>query len=226
MKAVILAAGAPRNLGWFPSEQAKCLYEVDGEVILARMVRCLREAGIQDIRIVVGYCWKNIVNFNSKHELGLEIFYNPYWKTDAVTSLLAGLKGIDDDVLLLFGDCVIRTEIIKDFLACPEPLARIKLKSDPHLPLGGEVENKIHIVKVAREKLNIFDRVYEHMRNCMKMHSAYENISYGTGIALVCALTETLRQNEPVGEVLVHPIMKDIDLYKQTDKGKKHWGIK
>lgn len=226
MKAVILAAGAPRIRGWFPSEQAKCLYEVDGEVILARMVRCLREAGVQDIRIVVGYYRQNIEKFIAEHRLNVEVVCNQRWETDAVASLLDGIKDVDDDVLILFGDCVIRTEVIEDFLACPESLVRIKLKNDPHLPLGGEIESKIHIVKVAREKLGIFDKAYEHMERCMKFHSAYEGVSHGTGIALVCALTEMLRQNEPVGEVLVHPAMKDIDLYKQTDKGKKHWGIK
>jgi len=146
------------------------------------MVRCLREAGIHDIRIVVGYCWRNVVSFNNEHGLGLEVFFNPYWEINAVTSLLASMAGVNDDVLFLFGDCVIRTDVIKDFLACPEPLARIKLKNEPNLPLGGELENKVHIIKVAKEKLGIFDKAYEHMERCMKSHSAYEGVSYGTGI--------------------------------------------
>jgi len=226
LKAVILAAGAPRNLGWFPSEQAKCLYQVDGEIVLSRMVRCLREAGIQDIRIVVGYYKQNIKRFIEEHGLNLEVVYNPRWKIDAVASLLEGIRGVDDDVLIIFGDCVIRTKVIKDFLVHQAPLVWIKLKNSPHLPLGGEVENRVHIVKVAKEKLGIFDKTYENMENCMRLHDAYDGISYGTGIALTCGLIETLRQNGPVGEVLVHPVMKDIDLYRQTDKGKEHWGIK
>ena len=221
-----MAAGSPRNLGWFPSEQAKCLYQVDGEIILTRMVRCLREAGVQDIRIVVGYYKQNIEKFIEEQELDIEVALNPNWETDAVASVLEGIKGVDDDVLILFGDCVIRTNVIKDFLRHPAPLVWIRLKNEPVLPLGGELENRIHIVKVAREKLGIFDKAYEHMERCMKSHNAYKGISYGTGIALICALIETLRQNGPVGEVMVHPTMRDIDLYKQTDKGKKHWGIK
>lgn len=220
MKAVILAAGAPRNLGWFPTEEAKCLYRVDGEIILTRMVGCLREAGIRDIRIVVGYYKQNIERFIAEHGLNLEVVYNPHWSTDAVASLLEGIKGIDDDVLIIFGDCVIRTDVVKDFLAHPASLVQVKLKKDPHLRFGGELENKVHIIKVAKDKLNIFDKAYEHMERCMKSHSAYKGIPYGTGIALMCALIETLRQNKPVGEVLVHPIMKDIDLYRQTDEGK------
>lgn len=220
MKAVILAAGAPRNLGWFPTEEAKCLYQADGEVILVRMVRCLREADIQDIRIVVGYYKQNIEKFIEEHELNLEIVHNPHWKTDAMASLLEGIKNVDDDVLILFGDCVIRTDVINDFLAHPDPLVWIRLKNEPRLPLGGELENRVHIIKVAKEKLEIFNKSHEHMERCMKSHKAYDGISYGTGIALMCGIIETLRQNGPVGEVLVHPIMKDIDLYRQTDKGR------
>ena len=236
MKAVILAAGGHTSIEYMvgtirhvrrffpPGSKPKCLYHVDGEVILARTVRCLREVGIHDIRIVVGYHWKHIADFNSKHKLGLEIVYNPDWEIDAVSSLQTGIRDMDDDVLILFGDVIVNTKVIKAFMARPEPLVRIKLVK--RLYRVGEDENMIHIVKVAREKLGIFDKAHEHMERCMKSHAVYDDVSYGTGIALVCALTETLRQNEPVSEVLVHPPLKEVDLLVQTDEGKKYWGIK
>ena len=230
MKAIILAAGGVRaikhNAGiryLFPrGSKPKCLHHVDGEILLIRMVRCLREAGIDDIRIVTGYRHNDIRRFNKVHKLGLEIVYSQKWITDAVAaSTEVGLKGVDDDVLLLFSDILVRTVVIKDFLAHPESLVRIKLKKKARLPKGGESESKIHIIKVAKEKLYIFDKAREHMKRCLKSHAAYKDVSYGTGIALVCALTETLRQNEPVGEVLVYPALKEIDLFKQTDEGKR-----
>lgn len=238
MKAVILAGGGQTSIKYMvgtthrvrhlflPNTKPKCLHHVDGEVILARMVRCLREAGINDIRVVTGYHHNDIEEFNRAHELDLEIVYSKEWETDVIAaSTEIGLRDVDDDVLLLFSDVVVRIDVIKDFLAHPNSLVRIKMKEEPSLPLGGELENKVHIIKIAKEKLYIFDNVREHMVRCMKSHDVYEDISYGTGIALVCALTETLRQNEPVGEVLVHPALREIDLFEQTDEGKKHWGI-
>jgi len=226
LKAVILAAGAPRVRRWFPPDsKPKCLYHVDGEVILTRMVRCLREAGVNDIRIIVGYRHTDIEEFNRAQELDLEVIYCPEWVVDAISaSIEAAIKGVNDDVLLLFSDIVVRTDVIKAFLAHPEPLVRIKLKKEPHTE--GVIENKIHIVKVAREKFGIFDNTREHMKKCMRDHPVYDGISHATGLGLVCALIETFRQNEPVGEVLVHPILKEVDLFRQTDEGKKHWGIK
>lgn len=239
MKAVILAAGGQTSIKYMvgttqrvrhlfsPNMKPKCLHHVDGEVILTRMAHCLREAGVNDIRVVTGYRHTDIEEFNKTHKLGLEIVYSPEWVTDAVSaSTEIGLKDVDDDVLLLFSDIVVRTDVIRDFLVCPDPLVRIKLKKEPVLPFGGELENKIHIIKVKKEKLYIFDKTRAHMKRCLKSHNAYKDVSYGTGIALVCALTETLRQNEPVSEVLVHPVLREIDLFKQTDEGKKHWGIK
>lgn len=235
MKAVILAAGGVRAIKHskgirylFPrNSKPKCLFHVDGEVILARMVRCLRAAGINDIRVVTGYRHNDITKFNGMHELGLEIVYSPEWEVDAVSaSTEIGLKDVADDVLLLFSDIVLRTDVIRDFLVHPKSLVRIKLKKKPKLRRGGESENKIHIIKVAKEKLYIFEEARNHMKRCLKSHPAYKDVSYGTGIALVCALTETLRRNEPVGEVLVHPPLREVDLFKQTDEGKKHLGIK
>lgn len=239
MKAVILAGGGQTSIKYMvgttqrirhlfsPNMKPKCLHHVDGEVILARTVRCLREADINDIRVVTGYRHNDIEEFNRAHGLDVEIVYSKEWKTDAIAaSTEIGLKDVNDDALLLFSDIMVRTDVIKDFLAHPSSLVRIKLKNDPILPLGGEIENKIHIIKVKKEKLYIFDKIREHMKKCLRSHDVYKDVSYGTGIALVCALTETLRQNEPVGEVLVHPALREIDLFKQTDEGKKHWEIK
>ena len=54
MKAVILAAGMPHES--FPrDDKQKTLYKFNGEVLLERTVNQLREAGIKDVRVVIGY---------------------------------------------------------------------------------------------------------------------------------------------------------------------------
>ena len=219
MKAVILAAGAPRMRRWFPPDsKPKCLYHKGGEVILVNAVRCLRESGISDIRIVVGYRGGDIEEFNEEHGLGLEVVYNENWEIDAVASIEAGVKDVDDDVLLVFGDVVLRTEVVKAFLECPEQLVRMNVHRNPDRP-DLLFEYDVHVVKVAKEKLGIFEYAREYMIEYLSEHPTYRNISHGTGIALVAALTETLRKNEPVAEVVVHSAMIEVDLLKQTDEG-------
>lgn len=53
--AVILAAGTSSRFVPLSYESPKGLLEVRGEVLIERQIRQLREAGVQDITIVVGY---------------------------------------------------------------------------------------------------------------------------------------------------------------------------
>src|SRR5690606_9520583 len=54
MKGVILAAGRGARLNGGNGDMPKCLVTVGGETLLARNVRVLREAGIDDVVVVVG----------------------------------------------------------------------------------------------------------------------------------------------------------------------------
>ena len=53
--AVILAAGSAARLAPLSFEKPKAMFKVRGEVLIERMIRQLKEAGIEDITIVVGY---------------------------------------------------------------------------------------------------------------------------------------------------------------------------
>src|SRR3954468_12108335 len=54
MRGVILAAGRGARLNGGNGDMPKCLVTVGGETLLARNVRVLREAGIEDVVVVVG----------------------------------------------------------------------------------------------------------------------------------------------------------------------------
>src|SRR5678810_1351144 len=54
MKAIILAAGKGTRLNGHDLKP-KCLFEVGGQTLLARQVEALREAGIDEIVIVLGF---------------------------------------------------------------------------------------------------------------------------------------------------------------------------
>ncbi len=234
MKAIILAAGGVRAIKHsggirylFPrGSKPKCLFHVDGRVILNTLVQALRGAGISDIRIVVGYRAGDIVKFNKRNKLGLEIVYNKDWDSDAVKSILVGIKGIQDDVLILFSDLKrVDANTITQFVKCPHPLAWIKLKKkyqktmDPEVYVG---DRQVYIVKIAKEKLHIFDKVYDHLKRSKKRYGNTYNLNAfpaRSGQMIILALLETLYQNGPVADVLIHPPVVDVDLLKQTDEG-------
>ena len=111
MRAVILAAGIGSRLGNpFP----KSLSMLPGrERILGRQIRILRQYGVKEIFVVVGF----------KKELIMEEFpqvhfcYNPvYYLTNTSKSLLHALETMDDDVIWSNGDVVFDEEVIKQIV--------------------------------------------------------------------------------------------------------------
>ncbi len=125
MKAIILAAGptlsvkqANNNPRYFPEDsKPKCLYHFGGEILLERQVRLLNECGVTDIRVVVGYKKEMIQQFIEEKKLNVETIYNPDYPRDmendrktglgwmnGLQSVSVGLRGVDDDVLIILGD--------------------------------------------------------------------------------------------------------------------------
>jgi choline kinase len=111
MKAVILAAGIGSRLSRpFPKSLSVLPY---GETILGRQIRIMRELGVQEIIIVVGFKMTLIM------EQFPEVYYryNPnYYITNTSKSLHSALKYLDDDVLWMNGDVVFDKEILKQVL--------------------------------------------------------------------------------------------------------------
>lgn len=132
LKAILMAAGPTyEKYGFPPNSKPKCLFHYRGEVILESQVRVLREAGINDITIVAGYKIEMVKKFNKDKKLGLTVLYNPTAASDKEGSLgwikgietaKIGLKAVDDDVLLIFGDVMLTVEgiriIVEDEIQC------------------------------------------------------------------------------------------------------------
>lgn len=111
MKAVILAAGIGSRLSRpFPKSLSVLPY---GETILGRQIRIMRELGIGEIIIVVGFKMTLIM------EQFPEVYYryNPnYYITNTSKSLHCALRYLDDDILWMNGDVVFDKEILKQVL--------------------------------------------------------------------------------------------------------------
>lgn len=112
MKAVILAAGVGSRLGNpFPKSLSTL---PSGERILGRQIRILRELGIREIHVVVGFKKTLIME-----EYPQALFrYNPiYYLTNTSKSLLCAIRDLDDDILWTNGDVVFDPEVVKRLMA-------------------------------------------------------------------------------------------------------------
>lgn len=112
MKAFILAAGIGKRLG---QVHPKCLLKLPSdETILGNQVRLLRNNGIKEIIVIVGFKKEMIVELYPD----LIYVYNPlYHTTNTSKSLLCGLKKfMEDDILWLNGDVYMEDKVIKKIL--------------------------------------------------------------------------------------------------------------
>jgi len=73
--AIIMAAGLSSRFVPISYEKPKGLLTVHGEVLIERQIEMLREAGIEDIVVVVGY--KKELFFYLEEKYGVEIVVNP-----------------------------------------------------------------------------------------------------------------------------------------------------
>lgn len=77
--AIIMAAGVSSRFAPLSYEKPKALITVNGEVLIERQIRQLREVGINEIVVVVGY--KKEQFYYLKEKLGVIIVENPEYNT-------------------------------------------------------------------------------------------------------------------------------------------------
>ena len=215
LKAVILAAGRTKTEKkyWFPeNSKPKCLFHIGEKTILQKMVDSIRLAGIEDIRVVTGYHSEDVVEYNRQEGLNLELVYNPDWEEDATSSLFVGLRDIDDDVLLLMGDIIVDYKVLLGFVRrVDDELIWLKMtKPYAKYRIYPECRDKnICIVKIGKNKLNIFDGVDGEQ---LLRKFGWKSIQ---GNQIYALIYEAFRHNNPA-EVTIMTPLKEIDYYRQT----------
>lgn len=168
MKAVILAAGVGSRLGKpFPKSLSQL---PTGESILGRQIRIIRDWGIKEIIVVVGF----------KKEFIMEYFpnvfysYNPlFYITNTSKSLSHALEDLEEDVIWLNGDVIFDETIIDRIIKnegnvvavnsakCGEE--EVKYKNDRKgclLEISKKVKDPqgeaVGINKISRKDINLF----------------------------------------------------------------------
>jgi len=227
MKAVIFAAGWPGRD--FPADtKPKCLYHYKGQVLLDIAVNSVLQAGLHDVRVVVGYKEEEIREHAARKRWDIEFVQNSDWKTDSMKSVEAGLAGLETDALTLCADLIIDKDLIASFLKTdpmrlawirsivPWDCSRGKIVYDERYRC--DIDNSI--VKVPKHLLGIFEGGRERADRFLSRYNWETPTGPGTGVYFGAAITETLWDYRPVEEVVIQNPILDIDTYAQTDEFK------
>lgn len=196
MKVIIPAAG-PIAPGYGFPENSKpiCLYHRKGEVLLERQVRILRSLGLNDIRVVIGYRKELIEQFIKEKNLNLELVEN----LDAIKDVF-GTGGWPTFLVSLrkgldgVDDDVLI--IMSDIYLTHDGIK--KLLKDTHKCLSLRNAHGWHIFKVGREFVPELRKLKGAGHNARLLNFCNEK-----------------------GGITIWTGDHDVDLYNQTDEGKK-----
>ena len=93
--AIIMAAGTSSRFVPLSVERPKGLVEVKGEILIERQIRQLKEAGITDITLVVGYKAKMFAYLRDKY--AVDIVYNEdFARYNNTSSLIRVIEKLDN----------------------------------------------------------------------------------------------------------------------------------
>lgn len=152
MKAIIPVAGAGTKLRPHTYTQPKALIPLAGKTILSIIIDQLRDAGIREFILVVGYLGDKIQDYvllkypdlqfhfvhqNERHGLGHAIY------------LTRGMVN-GDDVLIALGDTICEFDVA-EFMSLPGSALGVKKVDDPRNFGVAEIEEETRITKVVEK---------------------------------------------------------------------------
>lgn len=149
MKAIILAAGRGTRLSPYTQYIPKCLLDVGGFSILELQLNHIRDCGISEVVIVVGFGFERVENFlRSYDSLGMKIktLYNPFYQTtNSLISLWIARGEMDEDIIVMNGDDVFEIDVLDKLLSIknekiclPVKIKKVYEEEDMKVKLDGE----------------------------------------------------------------------------------------
>ncbi len=124
MKAIVLSAGRGRRLLPSTAELPKCLLPVDADrPVLELQLRTLARCGIQQATVMVGFGAEKVERFLATHsptDIAIRTRYNPFFATtNTVVTCWLATPEMTEDFVLLNGDTLFETEILRRVLTAP-----------------------------------------------------------------------------------------------------------
>jgi len=151
MKAVILAAGEGRRLRPFTETMPKVMLPVANKPVLEYVVDAVKNSGIDEIIIVVGYRKEVIMEYFKNYE-DVDIKYVVQDKQlGTAHALLQAKKHIKDSFIVLSGDNIIDQNSISKLIKDKSEYS-ILIKEHPHPSKYGVVFVEKNILKEIVEK--------------------------------------------------------------------------
>lgn len=153
LRAILLAAGAGSRLWPYTQTRPKPMVPVAGRPILAWLVDAVREAGVDELHVVVGYKGNRIRSFlEDGSELGVEVSYvrqNVLLGSGAALRTALKDGGTPDEALVMGADNIVDRQLVEALLdAGPNALAAA----------ASDQPSKYGVVRVTGEAV---DRVEE-----------------------------------------------------------------
>ena len=152
MKAIIPVAGAGTKLRPHTYTQPKALIPLAGKTILSIIIDQLKEGGISEFILIVGYLGDKIKDYvqikypdlhfhfvhqNDRHGLGHAIF---------LTREMAG----DDEVFIVLGDTICEYDV-RDFVSQQGSVLGVKKVDDPRNFGVAEIDEELKITRVVEK---------------------------------------------------------------------------
>ena len=120
MKAIIIAAGKGTRLFPITKNTPKSLLDIgQGLTLLETQLHSLKEAGIEDIVIIIGYRAEQIEAKLKEYRTDFNIttVYNPFYETsNNLVSVWMAKHYMKDDFITINGDDIFDSIVIKDLL--------------------------------------------------------------------------------------------------------------
>ena len=123
MKAVILSAGQGSRLLPLTEGRPKCLLPIGGRSLIEWQVWALRQCGVKEIAVVVGYHAEDVKALLAGlagKGLAIRTIFNPFYKlADNLASCWLARHEMDREFIILNGDTVVAPKIVERLLASP-----------------------------------------------------------------------------------------------------------
>lgn len=152
MKAIIPVAGAGTKLRPHTYTQPKALIPLAGKTILSIIIEQLRDAGIREFILVVGYLGDKIQDYVLLHYPDLHFQFIQQSERHGLGHAVYLTRGMvnGDDVLIALGDTICELDVA-EFMAQPGSLLGVKKVDDPRDFGVAEIDDEGRITRVVEK---------------------------------------------------------------------------
>lgn len=191
MTYIMLIAGVGKRLNPLTILQAKCLFKLDDNfTILKRNVDIIKKYDKSaNIVFVTGFKHNSFQNFKD-----ITFIYNPFFKiTNSIASLWFAKEYLVDDVVIINGDIVTNSKLVKDIVTKKKDRScvlidssisdgdyNVQVNDDKVVVMSKELINYcgeyVGITKISSKDINVFKNKLEDMICYGNYDQWYENV--------------------------------------------------